>query len=56
MTDYAYAAKIVAVSVGDGLEDRVRQEADLLRELNHPRVVQLADSFDNSRRFVLVME
>ena len=56
MTDYMFAAKIVEVTENGGLQERVFQEVELLRELIHPRIVHLEDSFDNKSRIILVME
>lgn len=56
VTDYEYAAKVVEVTTNSGLQKRAYQEAELLRELSHPCIVHLEDSFDNETKIILVME
>ncbi len=36
--------------------DKALGELEMLRELTHPRLVTLEDSFDNENRIILVME
>ncbi len=55
-TDYEYVAKLVQVEGSPVLRGKVWQETDLLRELVHPRIVRLEDSFDNKTKVILVME
>ena len=55
-TDYEYVAKVVNVERDSMLRGKAWQETDLLRELTHPRIVRLEDSFDNRGKVILVLE
>ena len=55
-TDYEYVAKVVHVEGDFMLRGKVWQETEFLRELTHPRIVRLEDSFDNRGRVILVLE
>ena len=49
-----YAAKYIKVRAAT--RAIVRQEIDLLCEVRHRRIVKLYDVFEESRRFILVLE
>ena len=56
-TDYVYAAKVLSEQLGGATwRQRALKELEVLRELAHPRVVTLEDSFDNEDRILLVTE
>ena len=54
-TNRTYAAKLTPASHE---EDRKRAmvEYDILRQLNHPRVIRLEDAFDCGSHIALIME